>query len=120
MKQTSDAVLTGYGQGYYDKYAKPVTPAPKKLYRIQVGAFPVKANVDALLAKVKAVGFNIANKEHKTRDCDYSLSWVFFAFRGQRFAMFPHTSAKLTAFIDTMKQNLRPLHSFKIIGCFGR
>lgn len=34
------------------------TPAePKKLYRVQVGAYSVKANADAMLAKVKAAGF---------------------------------------------------------------
>ena len=39
---------------------KPVTPTPaepKKLYRVQVGAYSVKANADAMLAKVKAAGF---------------------------------------------------------------
>lgn len=32
----------------------------KKLYRVQVGAFSVKANADALLAKVKSAGFKDA------------------------------------------------------------
>jgi N-acetylmuramoyl-L-alanine amidase len=39
------------------------TPAPvelKKLYRIQIGAFSVKANADAMLAKVKVAGFKDA------------------------------------------------------------
>ena len=39
---------------------KPPAPAPtepKKLYRVQVGAFSSKANADAMLAKVKAAGF---------------------------------------------------------------
>ena len=41
------------------------TPAPKpndlkKLYRVQVGAYSVKANADAMLAKVKAAGFTEA------------------------------------------------------------
>lgn len=39
------------------------TPAPtdsKKLYRVQVGAYSVKANADAMLAKVKAAGFEDA------------------------------------------------------------
>lgn len=40
---------------------KPETPTqPKKLYRVQVGAFSVKANADAMLAKVKAAGFSDA------------------------------------------------------------
>lgn len=37
------------------------TPAPEKsnvLYRVQVGAFSIKANADAQLAKVKAAGFD--------------------------------------------------------------
>ena len=40
---------------------KPETPAEtKKLYRVQVGAYSVKANADAMLAKVKAAGFKDA------------------------------------------------------------
>jgi len=36
----------------------PVTPtAPKKYYRVQVGAYSVKANAEAMLAKIKAAGF---------------------------------------------------------------
>jgi hypothetical protein len=39
----------------------PVEPtAPKKYYRIQLGAFSVKANADAFLRKVKAAGFTDA------------------------------------------------------------
>ena len=39
----------------------PVTPiAPKKYYRVQLGAFSVKANADALLRKIKAAGFTDA------------------------------------------------------------
>ena len=39
----------------------PVTPtAPKKYYRVQVGAYSVKANADAMLAKLKAAGFTDA------------------------------------------------------------
>jgi len=41
--------------------AAPVEPtAPKKYYRVQLGAFSVKANADALLAKIKAAGFTDA------------------------------------------------------------
>jgi cell division septation protein DedD len=32
----------------------------KKYYRVQLGAFSVKANADAMLRKVKAAGFNDA------------------------------------------------------------
>jgi N-acetylmuramoyl-L-alanine amidase len=35
-------------------------PAPKKYYRVQVGAYSVKANADAMLKKVKAAGFKDA------------------------------------------------------------
>lgn len=36
----------------------PVTPTtPKKYYRVQVGAYSVKSNADAMLAKIKAAGF---------------------------------------------------------------
>ena len=39
----------------------PETPfEPKKLYRVQVGAYSVKANADAMLAKIKAAGFSDA------------------------------------------------------------
>lgn len=75
IKQASDAVLTGYekpadqsdaaktkragyAQGYYDKYAKANTST--SIYRIQIGAYSVKANAEALLAKVKAAGFSEA------------------------------------------------------------
>ena len=32
----------------------------KKLYKVQVGAYSVKSNADAMLAKVKAAGFTDA------------------------------------------------------------
>ena len=38
--------------------AEPTTP--KKYYRVQLGAFSVKANADAMLKKVKATGFTDA------------------------------------------------------------
>ena len=39
----------------------PVTPIePKKYYRVQLGAFTIKANADAMLRKVKAAGFTDA------------------------------------------------------------
>ena len=41
--------------------AAPVEPTtPKKYYRVQLGAFSVKANADAMLSKVKAAGFTDA------------------------------------------------------------
>lgn len=36
------------------------TTASKKYYRVQIGAFSVKSNADALLQKVKAAGFTDA------------------------------------------------------------
>ena len=39
----------------------PETPTtPKKYYRVQLSAFSVKANADAMLQKVKAAGFTDA------------------------------------------------------------
>jgi N-acetylmuramoyl-L-alanine amidase len=42
----------------------PLSPTPpqttNKLYRVQVGAYSVKANADAMLKKVKAAGFTDA------------------------------------------------------------
>ena len=39
----------------------PVSPTtPKKYYRVQVGAYSVKLNADAMLAKIKAAGFTDA------------------------------------------------------------
>ena len=41
--------------------AAPIEPTtPKKYYRVQLGAFSVKTNADALLSKVKAAGFTDA------------------------------------------------------------
>ena len=79
VKEASDAVLTQfekpanqgdevkakraeYGTGFYNKYhgATP-TPAPTgKMYYVQVGAFSVKANAEAMLARAKAAGFKDA------------------------------------------------------------
>ena len=36
------------------------TTAPKKYYRVQVGAYSVKANADAMLTKIKSAGFTDA------------------------------------------------------------
>ncbi|MDD2932151.1 MAG: N-acetylmuramoyl-L-alanine amidase, partial [Fermentimonas sp.] len=38
----------------------PTPTEPKKLYRVQVGAYAVKANADAMLKRVKAAGFTDA------------------------------------------------------------
>lgn len=79
VKEASDAVLTQfekpanqgdevkakraeYGTGFYNKYHS-ATPAPAptgKMYYVQVGAFSVKANAEAMLARAKAAGFKDA------------------------------------------------------------
>jgi N-acetylmuramoyl-L-alanine amidase len=38
----------------------PSTTPPQKLYKVQVGAYSVNSNADAMLAKVKAAGFTDA------------------------------------------------------------
>lgn len=52
-------------QAYLNQLSQPAPkPTPpeqaKKLYKVQVGAFSVKANADTLLAKLKAAGFKDA------------------------------------------------------------
>ncbi|MFA5634610.1 MAG: N-acetylmuramoyl-L-alanine amidase [Anaerovoracaceae bacterium] len=42
------------------KPSAPVPTEPNKLYRVQVGAYLVKANADAMLKRVKAAGFKDA------------------------------------------------------------
>ena len=46
---------TGYAQQFYDKYA-----GKKVLYRVQAGAFSMKANADRTLKKMKNLGFKDA------------------------------------------------------------
>lgn len=43
-----------------DATSTPSSTDPKKLYRVQIGAYSVKANADAMLAKVKTAGFKDA------------------------------------------------------------
>ncbi|MDY2955777.1 MAG: N-acetylmuramoyl-L-alanine amidase [Enterococcus cecorum] len=43
-----------------DKKPVPSTPTPKKLYRVQVGAYAIKANADKQLEKAKKAGFTDA------------------------------------------------------------
>ena len=43
-----------------DSTNTPTSTDPKKLYRVQVGAYAVKANADAMLKRVKAAGFTDA------------------------------------------------------------
>ena len=39
------------------KSPAPTPTEPEKLYRVQIGAYSVKANADAMLKKIKAAGF---------------------------------------------------------------
>lgn len=39
------------------KNALATSPTPEKLYRVQVGAYSIKANADEMLARIKAAGF---------------------------------------------------------------
>lgn len=59
-----EAICKGVCEGAGKKYVAPAkAEAPTssgKLYRVQVGAYSVKANADAMLAKVKAAGFTDA------------------------------------------------------------
>ena len=43
-----------------DSAVAPIPTTPKKLYRVQVGAYSVKANANAMLKRVKAAGFSDA------------------------------------------------------------
>lgn len=52
-----------YGVKYIPANAEPqpeVKPAEKTIYRVQVGAYHVKANAEAMLEKLKAAGFSDA------------------------------------------------------------
>lgn len=53
-------VLAYFGIAWKEETPAQTTPAPGTLYRVQVGAFSMKANADAYLAKVKAAGFTDA------------------------------------------------------------
>jgi len=44
---------------------KPTPPASKKLYRVQVGAYSIKANADAALSKARAAGFKDASIKYE-------------------------------------------------------
>lgn len=55
-----EAICKGVCMAAGKNYIAPVKasePQSNKLYRVQVGAYSVKANADAMLAKVKAAGF---------------------------------------------------------------
>lgn len=56
-KETASVTRGNAAKNFFKKYGT-LTPEPTKiLYRVQTGAFSVKSNADALLAKVKAAGF---------------------------------------------------------------
>lgn len=57
-KQIGEAIGKGICDYYGVKYPKKETEAPKKLYKIQVGAFKNKANAEAYIQKLKNLGIN--------------------------------------------------------------
>lgn len=52
------ALVSGYLDALNGKKASSSTETPGIIYRVQVGAYGVKKNADAMLAKLKAAGFN--------------------------------------------------------------
>ncbi len=55
-KELAEAICKGICQFYEVEYVAPV----KKFHRVQLGAFGVRENAEAMLAKVKAAGFSDA------------------------------------------------------------
>lgn len=62
VENIGEALCKGLCEGAGVKYIAPAAKPVKneKIYRVQVGAYSVKANADAMLAKVKAAGFKDA------------------------------------------------------------
>ena len=56
----------GYAQVYYDKFASKADAEPesKSLYKVQVGAYTIKSNADAMLKNLKSKGFDGIIKVH--------------------------------------------------------
>lgn len=53
-------VCTGFGITYKAPVSSSVTTNSSKIYRVQIGAFSVKSNAEAQLAKLKKAGFSDA------------------------------------------------------------
>lgn len=64
-KEIGEAICKGVCNHYGVTYKEKETPKKEtgKLYRVQVGAYSVKANADAMLAKLKKAGFEGFIKE---------------------------------------------------------
>lgn len=64
-KEIGEAICKGVCNHYGVTYKEKETPKKEtgKLYRVQVGAYSVKANADAMLAKLKKAGFEGFVKE---------------------------------------------------------
>ena len=63
-EEIGEAICKGICNHYGVTYkAKPVENKTEKLYRVQVGAYSVKANAEAMLAKLKKAGFDGYIKE---------------------------------------------------------
>lgn len=59
VEAIGEAIAKGVCNYFGVKYVEPKAAA-KELYRVQIGAFSVKANAEAMLKKAKAAGFNDA------------------------------------------------------------
>jgi len=60
-EELAEAICKGICKHFGVEYVSPAKkPEPGKLYRVQVGAFRVKANADALVKKLKAEGYHDA------------------------------------------------------------
>lgn len=60
-----------FGKEFYNKFSKNATQVvannePVKMYKVQCGAFGVKANADRLANKLKKAGFNVSVKQIDT------------------------------------------------------
>lgn len=59
-EKIAEGICNYYGVKYVAKVVEKPVEETKELYRVQVGAYSVKANAEKLLAKLKAAGFTDA------------------------------------------------------------
>ena len=57
-RATCKGMCAYFGIKFVDPYAVPTAPESDVIYRVQVGAFKVKANAEAMLKKLKEAGFD--------------------------------------------------------------
>ena len=60
VENIGEAIAKGVCNYYGVNYVEPKTAEPEVLYRVQVGAYREKKNAEAMLAKIKAAGFEDA------------------------------------------------------------